>query len=114
MFSYFFLGNNWISTTVLFAADYLQWNTCSSDNSQCQTIYDEKKCGTLGGVCRPYIDAYYTEVTICTIAGIFWIIWKRRTLMSLQNLASSEWQIRNRRRSQLSEDEDNPSSVLIA
>jgi hypothetical protein len=34
--------------------------------------------------------------------------------MSLQNLASSEWQIRNRRRSQLSEDEDNPSSVLIA
>jgi hypothetical protein len=49
----------------------------------------------LGGACRPYIDAYYILVTITTIAGIIWFIWKYRTMMRLQNLPISAWQVQS-------------------
>jgi len=49
----------------------------------------------LGGACRPYIDAYYIEVTITTILGILWFIWKYQTMMRLQNLPMSAWQVQS-------------------
>jgi hypothetical protein len=69
----------------------------------------------LGGTCRPYIDAYYIEITICTIAGVIWLIFKYRTMMRLQNLPISAWQVRsNRRKSTLSDDNDDPTLILTA
>jgi hypothetical protein len=51
---------------------------------------------------------------MCTIAGILWLLWKRRTLMDLQNLPISAWQVRGtRRRIDSSEYDDNPTSVMI-
>lgn len=49
----------------------------------------------LGGACRPYIDAYYIEVAITTIAGTIWFIWKYRTMMRLQSLPITAWQVSN-------------------
>jgi len=49
----------------------------------------------LGGACRPYIDAYYILVTITTIAGIIWLIWKYQAMMRLQSLPISAWQVQN-------------------
>jgi hypothetical protein len=48
----------------------------------------------LGGACRPYVDPYYIEVTIGTIAGFIWIIWNYRRLMRLQDLPITAWQVR--------------------
>ena len=75
---------------------------------------EEQRCAKLGGVCQTFIDAYYIEVAICTIAGVLWYIWKYRTIFRLQNLPMSGWQVRtNRRKSRLYEDEDDdPSSLL--
>ncbi|CAF0992405.1 unnamed protein product [Rotaria sordida] len=109
------LGSNWISTTVLYAADYLTWKTCSLGGSQCETTIEEKNCHMLGGVCRLSIDPYYIEVTICTIAGIIWLLWKYQTIVRLQYLPISAWQVRsNRRKSQLLEEGDESSLVTSA
>lgn len=86
-------------------------------NYQCKTIYDEKKCQNTGGVCQSYIDAYYIEVTVCTIAGVLWFFWKYRTLNHLQSLPVSQWQIRkNRSKSELTDEEedDESTSIIIA
>ncbi len=90
-----FLGSNWVSTAVLYSADYLTWKTCSLGDGKCRTPAEEKNCGMLGGACRPYIDAYYIEVTISTLAGIIWLIWKYRSVMRIQNLPISAWQVRS-------------------
>jgi hypothetical protein len=104
-----------MSTTALFSADYLTWKTCSLDNRPCQTIYDEKKCDMLGGVCRPHIEAYYVEVMVCLVAGIIWLIWKRATLMRLQSKPMSAWQVGNHhRKNQLSNSDDEPLSITTA
>lgn len=49
----------------------------------------------LGGACRPFIDAYYIEVIITTIAGIIWLIWKYSAVIRIQNLPISAWQVRS-------------------
>jgi len=90
-----FLGSNWVSTAVLYSADHITWKTCSLGDGKCRTAAEEKNCGMLGGACRPYIDAYYIEVTITTIAGIIWLIWKYNTMMRLQSLPMSAWQVQN-------------------
>jgi len=107
------LGGNWISTTVLFVADYLTWKKCPSDNSRCETKLEEQKCNTLGGVCQSYIDAYYIEVMICSIVGILWLLWKYRTIIRLQSLPMSAWQVRSRQKSQLYEEDDDVSSLIM-
>jgi PAT family acetyl-CoA transporter-like MFS transporter 1 len=91
-------------------ADHLTWKTCSLNNSPCDTSAQEKQCTISGGTCTPSIDAYYIEVTLCTLVGILWLLWKYRKLKSLQNLPLSKWQVRNRRRSELLEDEDDDES----
>jgi hypothetical protein len=90
-----FLGSNWVSTAVLYSADHLTWKTCSLGDGRCRTPAEEKNCGMLGGACRPYIDAYYILVFLCTIAGIIWLIWKYRAMMRLQDLPMSAWQVRS-------------------
>ncbi len=111
----FVAGHNWIATTALYSADYLTWKRCSLDGSRCDTIYDERKCDRLGGVCRSHIDAYYVEVTVCFIAGIIWFIWKRATIMRLQSKPMSAWQVGNhRRKSQLSDYDDDLPSIMTA
>mgnify|MGYP001050318512 FL=1 len=97
------LGGNLFSTSVLYLADYLTWKKCSINSNQCDTVYDENQCQSLGGSCHVYIDAYYIEVILCTIGGILWLKWKYGKLMSLQDLPMSAWQIRNRRKNELSE-----------
>ena len=119
VFFFLLLGSVWISTSVLFAADYLTWKRCSSNNDRCDTIYDQKRCETSGGVCRVSIDAYYIEVAISTIVGILWYLWKYRAVKQLQNLPISEWQVRrNRHKSELmeedEEDEDFASLITTA
>jgi len=69
-----YLGSSWVSTAVMYSADYLTWKTCSLGDGKCRTPAEEKNCGMLGGACRPYIDPYYIEVTLCTIFGIIWLI----------------------------------------
>lgn len=104
-----------MSTLVLYAGDYLQWKKCSLNQQQCDRELDEKSCTTLGGVCRPYIDAYYVEVILCTIVGIFWIMWKYQKIMDLQNLQMNRWQVRKyRQKSQFSDDDDTPTLILTA
>ncbi|CAF1378873.1 unnamed protein product [Adineta ricciae] len=88
------LGSSWVSTGVLYSADFLTWKTCSLGDGKCSTPAEEKNCGMLGGACRPYVDAYYIEVIISTIIGIIWLIWKYRTIIRLQNLPISAWQVR--------------------
>lgn len=90
------LGSNWISTGVLYSADYLTWKTCTLGGDACRTPADEKNCGMLGGACHPFIDAYYIEVFITTILGLIWLIWKYGTLMRLQNLPLSAWQVQTK------------------
>lgn len=108
------LGNSWVSTSALYAADYLTWKTCSKNGTSCKTAIEEKQCQMLQGVCQPQIDSYYIEVTICTIAGIFWIIWKYKPIMQLQYLPMSTWLVRSngRRNHLLEEDED--SAIELA
>ncbi|CAF1157775.1 unnamed protein product [Rotaria sordida] len=109
------LGNHWTSTTVLYAADYLTWKKCSLDSTQCETTIEEKNCQTLGGVCRPSIEPYFIEIIICTIAGIIWLLWKYQTIVHLQYLSISAWQIRNNRsKSQLLQEDDESSSIITA
>ncbi|CAF1332780.1 unnamed protein product [Adineta steineri] len=89
------LGSSWASTGVLYLADFLTWKTCSLGGGKCETAAEEKNCGMLGGACRPSIDPYYIIVTICTIIGLIWLIWKYRTIMNLQSLPMSAWQVRS-------------------
>lgn len=89
------LGSNWVSTAVLYSADHITWKSCTLGDGKCGTPAEEKNCGMLGGACRPYIDAYYIEVFITTIAGIIWLIWKYNTMMRLQELPISAWQVSN-------------------
>ncbi|CAF2526520.1 unnamed protein product [Rotaria sp. Silwood2] len=107
------LGTNWISTTALYAADYLTWKTCSLGGSQCETENEEKTCRILGGVCHPSIDPYYIEITICITAGIIWLLWKYQTIIRLQCLPITAWQIRSNRRKSHILAEDDESSFLI-
>lgn len=106
------LGSNLFSTSALYLADYLTWKDCSVNGARCETIYEENQCQSSGGVCRAYIDAYYIEVFLCTIGGIVWLKTRYRNLLNLQNLPISAWQIRNRRKSQLSEDGE--TTIIIA
>ncbi|CAF1293845.1 unnamed protein product [Rotaria sordida] len=89
------LGSSWISTAVLYSADFLTWKKCTLSDDRCRTPAEEKNCALLGGICRPYIDPYYISVTISTIAGIIWIIWKYGTMMRLQDLPISSWKVQN-------------------
>ena len=115
---YFFdvpIGGNWVSTTVLYAADYLTWKKCSPSGNRCDKPDDEKICQKSGGVCQPYIDAYYIETIFCTIVGLVWILSRYGTLMRLQNLPMSAWQVRStRRKTKLLDDNDDPSLDGIA
>jgi PAT family acetyl-CoA transporter-like MFS transporter 1 len=79
----------------MYSADYLTWKTCSLGDGKCRTPAEEKNCGMLGGACRPFIDAYYIEVALCTIFGIIWLIWKYGAMMRLQDLPISAWQVRS-------------------
>ena len=79
-------------------ADHLTWKTCTLGDGQCRTAAEEKNCGMLGGACRPYVDPYYIEVTICTIAGVIWLIWNYGRMMRLQELPLSAWQVRTDQR----------------
>ena len=110
------LGGSWVSTVALYAADYLQWKTCSMGNHRCGTKFAEEKCASLNGVCRPYIDSYYTEVTICTVAGILWLVWKYRTIMRLQSLPESAWQVGegHRGKKETLESTESPTEVTTA
>jgi hypothetical protein len=90
-----FSGTSWVSTAVLYSADHITWKTCSLGDGKCRTPAEEKNCGMLGGACRPYIDAYYIEVMITTLIGIIWLIWKYRTMMRLQNLPITAWQVQS-------------------
>jgi MFS transporter, PAT family, solute carrier family 33 (acetyl-CoA transportor), member 1 len=76
-------------------ADYLTWKTCTLGDGQCRNAVEEKNCGMLGGACRPYIDPYYIEVALCTIAGFIWLIWNYRRMMRLQELPLTAWQVDN-------------------
>ena len=89
------LGSNWVSTAVLYSADHLTWKACSLGGGPCRTAAEEKNCGMLGGACRPYIDAYYIQVAMCTLAGIVWIIWNYGRMMRLQDLPLSAWQVQS-------------------
>ncbi|CAF2995276.1 unnamed protein product [Rotaria socialis] len=87
------LGSSWVSTAVLYSADFLTWKKCTLSDGGCRTPADEKNCAMLGGICRPFIDPYYIAVAISTIAGIIWIIWKYQTMMRLQDLPISSWKV---------------------
>ncbi|CAF4981544.1 unnamed protein product [Rotaria sp. Silwood1] len=91
------LGSSWTSTIVLYTADYLTWKTCSLGETQCQAEIEEKNCHKLGGVCRLSIDPYYIEVSICSIVGIVWLLWKYQTIVHLQYLSMSSWQVLSNR-----------------
>ena len=77
----------------MYSADHITWKTCSLGGGRCRTPAEEKNCGMLGGACRPFIDAYYIEVFITTICGIIWLIWKYRSMMRLQDLPITAWQV---------------------
>lgn len=87
-------GSSWVSTAVLYSADYLTWKTCSLGDVKCSTPAEQRNCGMLGGACRDYIDAYYIEVAISTLLGVIWLIWKYGTMMRLQSLPITAWQVR--------------------
>jgi len=106
------LGSNWISTSVLYAADYLTWKSCSLSDAACHTPEEEKTCQMLGGFCRPRIDAYYIEVTFCTICGIIWLIWKYRSIIQLQNLPAKAWQVKKLPLTSVQEDNMNLTETL--
>ena len=111
----FYSGGNWASTAVLYLADHLTWKKCSINDLRCYSKDEEKTCTNSNGVCRPYIEAYYIETGICTLIGIIWLIWKRRTLLRLQALPIVAWQVRSsRKKTKLLPEDDEPSSVLSA
>ena len=89
------LGTSWTSTAILYSADFLTWQRCTLSDDRCRTLAEQKNCAMLGGMCQPYIDPYYIVVTITTIAGIIWLIWKYNTIIHLQNLPNSAWKVRD-------------------
>ena len=48
-----------------------------------------------GGVCSTSIDGYFIETGICVVIGILWLLWKRKTLVNLQNLKEDAWKVSN-------------------
>ncbi|CAF1373492.1 unnamed protein product [Didymodactylos carnosus] len=107
------LGTVWISTAVLYAADYLTWKTCSLSDTKCYTPEEEKKCQMLGGFCtHAHIDSYYLEVIFCTIVGIIWLLWKYRAIDRLQNLPARAWQVRESYIASMNDDSDENSDNL--
>ncbi|CAF1580397.1 unnamed protein product [Rotaria sp. Silwood1] len=87
------LGSSWVSTAVLYSADFLTWKKCTLSDDKCRTPAEEKNCALLGGICRPYIDPYFIAVIISTIAGFIWLIWKYGTMMRLQDLPINSWKV---------------------
>lgn len=79
----------------MYSADFLAWKRCTLSEGGCGTPAEEKNCAMLGGICRPFIDPYYIAVTVSTIVGIIWIIWKYQTMMYLQDLPISSWKVTN-------------------
>lgn len=109
------LGGNWTSTAVLYLADHLTWKKCSINNLRCYSTDEETTCTKTGGICRPFIEAYYIETATCTVIGIFWLLWKRRTFLRLQALPIVAWQVRgSRKKTKLLPEDEEHSSVLSA
>jgi len=89
------LGGVWPSSLSLWAIDGLTWKTCKGvvGDLSCNSAAEKKFCTDSGGSCAISIDGYYIETGICVFLGIIWLLWKRRTLVNLQNLDENAWKV---------------------
>ncbi|XP_070562029.1 acetyl-coenzyme A transporter 1-like [Ptychodera flava] len=88
------LGGNWPSTMALWFVDNLTWKSCIDGQIQgldCDSKMNVEECTKAGGHCVTDFDGYYIEVIICFFIGFLWLLWKRKTVLRLQELDESAW-----------------------
>ena len=50
-------------------------------------------CVNNGAKCIINVDAFYFITGLCTIIGLFWFVYYRKTMNSLQSLPKTAWKI---------------------
>jgi len=86
------LGAQWSSTAALWAIDFLTHKSCSTDPlNTCSSQHLSHVCEEGGGKCNVWFDGFYTETVICTIFGLLWFRWGKRTIVSLQMKPQTAW-----------------------
>lgn len=52
----------------------------------CPTLSTELQCTII-------VDGYYVEMFVCTILGLIWLCWARKTVDKLQNMDETSWRV---------------------
>ncbi|KAG8281208.1 hypothetical protein J6590_063408 [Homalodisca vitripennis] len=88
------LGGSWPRTLVLLFVDGLTFKYCSNDTENvCSNPDLVKVCEDGYGLCHSYVDGYYVLVGICTVIGLLWMGWGRRTIQDLQGRDLTDWKV---------------------
>ena len=45
------------------------------------------------GKCITQVDGFYVESVVCVVFGFLWLLWKKNSLMKLQNLKEKDWKL---------------------
>lgn len=88
------LGGNWPNTVALWLVEPLSWKQCTTDTANtCDQLDLVKACEGMKGTCSTLLDGYYVEVLLCSLFGLIWLLWGKRTIHHLQSRSSSAWQV---------------------
>uniref|UniRef100_A0A1B6MEX5 Major facilitator superfamily (MFS) profile domain-containing protein n=2 Tax=Graphocephala atropunctata TaxID=36148 RepID=A0A1B6MEX5_9HEMI len=89
------LGFAWPKTLVLLFVDGLTFKYCSNNSENtCSNVDQVKECEDDYGLCHSYVDGYYILIGFCTMFGLLWMSWGRRTIQTLQAKDLSEWKVK--------------------
>jgi len=87
------LGGNWPATLMLWFVDPLTTKECTNGINVCNGPEQVKACTSAGGKCNIIIDGYYIETVTCIALGFLWLLWKRHSLINLQNRKEADWKV---------------------
>ncbi|OQR98510.1 acetyl-coenzyme A transporter [Achlya hypogyna] len=88
------LGSKWPNSLSLAFVDSLTTRLCSVDAANaCEDHHAKVACETRHGHCDILWDGYFTEVAVCTVLGIVWLLVFYRRLVDLQHLPVSAWRV---------------------
>uniref|UniRef100_A0A1B6M8S9 Major facilitator superfamily (MFS) profile domain-containing protein n=1 Tax=Graphocephala atropunctata TaxID=36148 RepID=A0A1B6M8S9_9HEMI len=88
------LGTSWPNSLILLFVDGFSSSFCSNDmdnNCSCASLIET--CSTGQGECVKWLDGFYVLIALCTVYGLLWMSWGRRTIRDLQRRPDHHWKV---------------------
>lgn len=95
------LGSKWPQSLALWLLPKLTITQCINNRNQgvmilpnnevCSLLNDTSQCGHLDGKCQLFQDGYTSEMIVCTVLGVIWLVICYFPLSRLEHLPREAW-----------------------